>query len=339
MLNTRFLLQSLLLATFLFGCSNKHEKAKMQHVFEPAALDETASSAPPAIDFENGTFTSNLYDANGEGEYKQAAFDAISSSSAVENKKDTTRKFIRTADIKFRVKDIAKATYALEDIAARFDGFVTYTNLSSNITRQTVIPISADSSLETIYYVAQNTMTLRVPNIKLDSTLRALVPVIDYLDHRSIKADDVQFQLLENKFKQGRSAIYQERVSKAVDDKGKKLQETTNAEDKILSKQEQADEALISNLRLKDKIAYSTIQLFIYQREVFRRELIANDKNIEAYDSNFFAKVAEAFKFGWKILEGIFLFLAKSWGVILSIATVIALVRIVFFKRRNNAEF
>ena len=39
---------------------------------------------------------------------------AISSNAAVEPK-NSNRKFVRTADIKFKVKDVAKSTYAIEN--------------------------------------------------------------------------------------------------------------------------------------------------------------------------------------------------------------------------------
>src|SRR5665647_1186990 len=66
----------------------------------------------------------------------------ISSSAAVENGKDTTHKFIRTADLKFKVKSVIKSTYNIEDITNRQGGFVTYTNLTSNIDNVTNIAVS-----------------------------------------------------------------------------------------------------------------------------------------------------------------------------------------------------
>ena len=56
----------------------------------------------------------------------------ISSSAAKQNNKDSTRKFIRTADVKFRVKNVIDVTYSIENICDKEGGFVTYTNLSSN---------------------------------------------------------------------------------------------------------------------------------------------------------------------------------------------------------------
>jgi len=241
----------------------------------------------------------------------------VSSSAAVENKKDSTHQFIRTADLKFKVKSVIKATYAIEDITNRQGGFVTFTNLSSSIDYTNNIAISADSSLETTHYTVSNSITIRVPNAKLDTTLKEISKNIDYLDYRIIKADDVALQILSNNLTQKRSTTNEKRLTNAIDNRGKKLYETTNAEEVLLRKQELADEAKISNLALADQINFSTINLNIYQRQTIKRELIANDKNIDAYEPGFGSKLVEALKFGWDILASFIVFLVKLWGLFL----------------------
>jgi len=241
----------------------------------------------------------------------------ISSSAAVENGKDTTRRFIRTADLKFKVKSVIKSTYDIENITNRQGGFVTFTNLTSDINTVTNTAVSADSSLETTYYTVTNSITLRVPNTKLDTTLKEISNNIDYLDYRVIKAEDVALQILSNNLTQKRSAKNEELLTNAIDNRGKKLNETTVAEEILLSKQEQADNAKISNLSLTDQIKFSTINLSIYQRQTIKRELISNDKNIDAYEPSFGNKILEALKFGWDILETFIVFLTKLWGLFL----------------------
>jgi hypothetical protein len=241
----------------------------------------------------------------------------ISSSAAVENSKDTTSKFIRTADLKFKVKSVIKSTYDIENITGSHGGFVTYTNLASNIDNVTNIAVSADSSLETTYYTVTNSITLRVPNIQLDTTLKEIAHNIDYLDYRIIKADDVALQILSNSLTQKRSAKNEERLTNAIDNRGKKLNETTLAEEILLSKQEQADQAKISNLSLSDQVKFSTVSLLIYQRQTIKRELISNDKNMEAYEHGFGSKILDSIKFGWDMLEGGIIFLTKLWALFL----------------------
>jgi len=260
---------------------------------------------------------------SGEGqlEWKEVADSTsntlISSSAEVENSKDSTRKFIRTANLKFKVKSVIKSTYDIENITGSHGGFVTYTNLASNIDNVTNIAVSADSSLETTYYTVTNSITLRVPNIQLDTTLKEIAHNIDYLDYRIIKADDVALQILSNSLTQKRSAKNEERLTNAIDNRGKKLNETTLAEEILLSKQEQADQAKISNLSLSDQVKFSTVNLLIYQRQTIKRELISNDKNIEAYEPGFGSKILDSIKFGWDMLEGGIIFLTKLWALFL----------------------
>ncbi len=258
-------------------------------------------------------------DKNGVSQDEGALSDVFSSSAAIETNTDSTHKFIRTANLKFKVKSVIKSTYDIEDITSRQGGFVTYTNLTSNINNVSTTAVSEDSSLETTYYVVTNAIILRVPNTKLDTVLKELSKNIDYLDYRIIKADDVILQMLSNNLIQKRSSNNEERVKKAIDNKGKKLKETTVAEEVLLNKQEQADNAKISNLSLNDQINFSTISLSIYQREAVKRELIVNFKNIEAYELNFGSKIMEALKAGWLIIAEIILFLIKIWGVLLFI--------------------
>jgi len=246
----------------------------------------------------------------------------ISSSAAIETNQDTSRKFIRTASLKFKVKSVIKSTYDIENITSRQGGFVTYTNLTSEINSISTMAVSADSSIESTYYTVTNSITLRVPNTKLDTTLREISRNIDYLDYRIIKADDVSLNILSNNLTQNRSEKSEERLANAIENRGKKLNETSRAEELLLSKQEQADKAKLSNLSFRDQIDFSTIDLFIYQRQSVKRELISNEKHIKEYSKGFGLKILESLKTGWRVLEAIVVFLIKLWGILLLISVV-----------------
>jgi len=241
----------------------------------------------------------------------------VSSSAAVENKKDSTHKFIRTADLKFKVKSVIKSTYNIEDLTARQGGFVTYTNLTSNIDEHESEKISRDSLLITTRFTVTNTITLRVPNTRLDSTLKEIAKNIDFLDYRIIKADDVALQLLSNNLTINRSGKNETRLTKAINNRGKKLKETTEAEEVLLNKQEQADQAKISNLSLRDQLNFSTINLIIYQPQTIKHELISNDERKKEYEPGLGTKIVDALLNGWDILEAVLVFIINLWGLIL----------------------
>ena len=241
----------------------------------------------------------------------------ISSTAAVVSKKDAERKFVRTADLKFKVKSVVKATYDIEDVVNREGGFVTNTNLASNIDNTTNTQVSEDSTLETTFYNVTNMMTIRVPNNKLDTTLKEIAKNVDYLDYRIIKADDVALQLLANELTQKRAAKNETRVANAIDTKGKKLGDITTAEETLASKQEAADNAKIANLSLLDQVSFSTITLNIYQRQTIKRELICNNKSTKEYEPGFGIKIVESLQSGWDMLETIIVSIVKLWGIIL----------------------
>lgn len=245
-----------------------------------------------------------------------AASSPLSSAAAEEPLKDSARKFIRTSDIRFRVKDVAQATYAIEDITRNFNGFVTYTHLESTTEDKKVTQLSLDSALETIHYSVVNTMTLRVPNVKLDSTLKAIAGLVDYLDYRTIKADDVALQIRANYKTQLRATGNSERVRAAINIRGKKLPETTSAESIATDRRKEADDAELANLSLQDQVNYSTVSLALYQRTEAKHWVVANEDS-DQYRPGLGLRLWESLKIGWHVVEDIFVFFTRLWLLIL----------------------
>lgn len=237
----------------------------------------------------------------------------LSSAAAVEKGKDPNRKFIRTADLKFKVKNVSQSTYNIEDITSRNEGFVIYTNLSSNTDHSALTPVSADSSLETTWFTVVNSMVLRVPNTMLDTTLKEIAKYVDYMDYRVIKADDVALQILSNSLAEKRNNKNETRLTSAIDSRGKKLFETAVAEEAVLNKQEQADNAMMANLALNDQVNYSTVNLSIYQRQDLKQELISNNKDITAYKPGIGIRLQDAFSSGLDILTSIIISIVSLW--------------------------
>ncbi|MFH6943322.1 DUF4349 domain-containing protein [Flavobacterium sp. FlaQc-50] len=251
-------------------------------------------------------------------DYATAVADSatVSSSAAVE-KKDSKQKFIRTADIKFKVKNVAKSTYAIENTVQKFGGFVTYTNLQSNIQEQIKTKISQDSTLETTKYTVENNVTIRVPNTQLDTVIKTIAKQIDFLDSRVIKADDVSLKLLSNQLAQKRNVVTEKRVAKAIDTKGKKMTDIMQAENALATQKEAKDNTIIDQLSMEDQINFSTITLQLYQKETTKQEITASDKDSNAYKPNLGIQIIDSLKNGWYILEAIFVFILNLWPFIL----------------------
>ena len=241
---------------------------------------------------------------------------AVSSSAAVE-KKDSKQKFIRTADIKFKVKNVVKSTYAIENAVAKFGGFVTYTNLQSNIHDQIKTKISQDSTLETTKFSVENNITIRVPNTQLDTVIKSIARQIDFLDFRVIKADDVSLKLLANQLSQKRSTTNEKRVEKAIDTKGKKINDIMEAETALANQKETNDSKTIEHLSIQDQVNFSTITLQLYQNETIKQEITAGEKDSAYYKPNLGIQIIDSLKSGWYILQSILVFFINLWPFIL----------------------
>ncbi len=255
-------------------------------------------------------------DAAAESSADTTAVATTSSSAAVENK-ESNRKFVRTADLKFKVKNVTKSTYAIENIVSKHGGFVTFTDLKSTINEHDETQVSQDSVLETTKFTVDNTITLRVPNTQLDTVLKSLAKEVDFLDSRLIKADDVALQLLSNKLAQKRLTKSQQRLEKGIDAKGKKINDIANAEDKVLDRETESDDTVLKNLSLEDQVNFSTVTLYLYQRETVKKELVYNEKNSNAYRPHIGLQIWDSLKTGWFMLEGIIAFVTQLWALIL----------------------
>lgn len=282
----------------LQGCGANYEKSKQEEMATNAVADSVASPLVPSV-------------------------------AAKVTQIDSLRKFIRTADIKFKVKNVERSTYRIEDIINDSKGFVINTRLNSRINYTNEFRIKEDSVLKRTYFTVENYITFRVPNTLLDTTLKQIAMQIDYLDHRMIKAEDVSFKALKNKLSEKRFNKHEQRLTKAINTN--KAKDIVAAEDNLFNKQEQADENAIANLELNDQIEYSTVELLIYQDEQMRQEKLFSEFKQPSYKPSFGKEFTESVKFGWELIEFIFLVIVKIWPVIL-----IVLGLLYFIKRIAN---
>lgn len=207
--------------------------------------------------------------------------------------KPANRKFIRSAEMKFRVKDLDETSRVIEKIIKKENGFLIYTHFSNTIENTTVVSVSRDSSIETIYYTIGNTITFRIPAVGFDSVLQQVAALTDFLDFRTVKAEDVSLQMIS--------------VNPAT-----KHADPGNTE----NSHEWRDNTELSGFYLNDQISYSTVNLLIYQRQSLKRTMIANTANIKTYIPGFGTRIMDAFLDGWNRVEELALFIIRFWAII-----------------------
>lgn len=268
-------------------------------------------------------------------ESAKAQADSIAVSSEYKNQNktpkqaDSTREFVRTADMQFKVKDVKTSTFDIERIVSDNKGYVISSILESTINYKNSLRTSKDSMTDIINYTVHNDIIIRVPNQELEKTLSEIATHIDYLDYRRLKSEDVTKQYVSSKLAENRFNHHKERVENEIDTKGKKLNQTVEAENDLLDKQTWADESKLNTMELKHDIAFSTITIAIYQKETTKKELYAYSLPIEPYTPSFGSKFLSSLADGTSVFGEIVLFFVKLWPIALLVIGLIALIKMV----------
>jgi len=227
------------------------------------------------------------------------------------------RKFVKTADLKFKVSNTQFATEKIEDLAIKYGGYITYSNLQNKEDNFRTSTLSKDSLLVAKQIVVTNDISLRIPNNRLDSFVRELNPLVLFFDYRVIRLSDVTLQALASQKKTERLQKYEQRQMQHIDKKNSKLTETNTAEDNLLEHQNQSDALQLKTQEIDDQIKYCNLTIEIYQKPVIIKEVVANFDAVTEVKIKFFNRLWDALVTGWSVLEELILFLSKLWGVVL----------------------
>jgi hypothetical protein len=156
-------------------------------------------------------------------------------------------------------------------------------------------------------------MTIRVPNQELDKTLSEIAALFDYLDHRRVHAEDITGALQLAALSQANFKQHKQRVEKVIEEKGKKLNATIEAENSLFEKQAMANQTSVDTRELNYDVAYSTVSISIYQNESSKSDLLAYSEPVKPYEPPFSGKLMEAASTGGTILAEILLFIVRIW--------------------------
>jgi len=304
------------LIAVLASCAKKEESpAAGQHMADNSVAESAAAppeqrmaapSAPPPPPAREAADTAVT-----------AATPAQQMGSSAITYTDGERKFIRTANARFRVKDVYVSALGIEDTVGSHGGFVVKNDIRADTMSTRRHPIGDGKLMELSEYVVQGHLIVRVPSAKTQEFLRAIVGHVVFLDQRNFAARDAQFDLLRQQLEMMRNQETQNDLGQAVKDGGKLMQKT----DAIATRNEikaARDAALIAKKEFEDQVAFSTIELNLYQpAKVLQTERVDVNAMYRQIGPGFFARLGEELRSGWEGLLSFLLGLAGIWPVLL----------------------
>jgi hypothetical protein len=226
---------------------------------------------------------------------------------------DPQRRFIRTAQAQFQVKDVYRTALAIEDEVASQGGFVVDNDITSQVQRVLSRPLGEGKRLELTEYSLHGALTVRVPSERTQAFLRAVAAQMEFLDQRTFNARDAQFDLLRQQLASQRAQDEQRELGDAVQ-AGGKLGDKTDAIQSRGAARATRDEALIAQKEFEDRVTFSTITLSLRQDAQMRRaERVDVDAVFRDNGPSFFSRLGESLAVGWRAALDIVIALAAMW--------------------------
>ena len=252
-------------------------------------------------------------------EASQAPTEAQLTSSAA-TYSDAQRKFIRTAQARFRVKDVYQSALAIEDAVAAQGGFVIRNDIATNIDSIRKRSLGNGQLVELAEYTVRGELTVRVPSDKAQAFLRSIIGQMEFLDTRNFAATDAQFALLREQLAYQRNQEAQQELGDASEEGGKLGQKAA-----VISARNDAksgrDEALIAQKEFEDRVAFATLDLSLYQLPKLRRTEMADmEAAVRENGPSFFSRLGGSLRAGWFGLLEIALVLIRLWPLWLVLA-------------------
>ncbi|WBV55004.1 DUF4349 domain-containing protein [Chryseobacterium daecheongense] len=250
-----------------------------------------------------------------------ASFMVSDSVSSAATMKIKDKQFIKTADVNMEVKDVYDATVSIEKSVQDLGGFVTHSNLRSNIISEDTYNTSNEDAILVKKYQTENAMQVRIPTPKLGEFLTLINNKKLFLNFRSINAEDVTS-----------SIKYAELEGRRIKKTGENITQLKNNKDKVKLDDDNMSEGnlqQLANLEVTDNLKYSTIDIYIKEPKYRIAEIaITNTKNIDnKYKFNFIYDAKNAFVEGFYLIQKIAVGLITIWPVLLIAAVIIYCIR------------
>lgn len=220
-------------------------------------------------------------------------------------------RIIKTADMRFRVKDVQSTKEKLSSILKQEGGTVAEFSIQSNIQKTEKVQYKADSLLELTSYRTEGLIVAKVPSDRLDDFTNTVGKIAVFIDHQSMKLDDQSIAYLANKLKNQNRVEAVNQLNKHANKKSNNVATSLELKDDYVDKK-------IENLLIDNRVKYSNITLNFYQDNTVKKTVVGND-NLYDYRPGFFSRFALSIQNGWSVFKEFILALTNLWVLLVLI--------------------
>jgi histidinol phosphatase-like enzyme len=203
-----------------------------------------------------------------------------------------TPKIIKTADMRFRVKDVQQTKELLSATIKAQGGTVAEFSIT-------------DSLKEITSYRKEGLLVAKVPSEKLDEFTNIVAKMAVFVDSQSMKMDDQSMAYLANKLKTQNRSEALKTINQTAKRKGNNVETSLYIKDDYVDKK-------IENMNIDSRVKLSTITLNFYQDNTVKTLIVGND-NLYDYRPGFFQRLGLNLIDGWVYFKEFILAISNLW--------------------------
>lgn len=230
------------------------------------------------------------------------------------------RLLVHTVTVEFRVRDVAKTTFFVEQLTTRLGGWIERSDIQSVIEYELREPISTDSALQILRFYYQNNMNVRLPWQKIDTFLLSIVPYVEFLNSRHVSVTDITYDVMLIRLRQQAIDNFYKRMTQKAGSSAGKVSDFATVEQTILHQLERKNEAKIEEEKQLDRVAFSLIQLNFREDTKISKRVIVNPELNRKHYTQYGTRLWNALKKGWYDLLDFIVFIVQSWFILLVLA-------------------
>ena len=207
------------------------------------------------------------------------------------------KQFIKTADVNMEVKEVYDATISIEKSLKSLGGFVTSSNLNTQIISEETYNTSDEKAMLVRKFQTENKMQVRVPTENLGEFLTSINDKQLFLHSRNITAEDVTSNMKMAEMEAKRNIKTGENIATIKTGKEKvKLSDINMSE---------GNDQKIASFETADQIKYSTVDIYLKEPKLRVAEIaVINTKNIDnKFKSSFFYDLKNALAEGCYLIQ------------------------------------
>lgn len=234
----------------------------------------------------------------------------------------------RTAYLRIEVDELKLSNSLIEKWVADEGGLITSSKLNHDVLEVVNVPSENDSVIQKKRIQSRQEIQLKIPQAALNKFLFHMDSIAAFTEQRELSAENLGLEILDKKLTVSRLSAADSKIVKP-----KTEVSTLLAQDVLIERKAQSDEAVLSGIKLQNRVDYSDIKLEIYEPQKIVQRLIPQSKPLHQ-EPGVFDKIGQALFDGWKILEWIILFLIRTWS--LGVLGILFLVLMKRYRRKKG---